>query len=78
MRVKKYFFVAICLLLVANAGAQTPSAIEIVKRVDENHRGKRMSSSVMGQSWMGSDFTNEDMMRESSIVNDYTHKLVTP
>jgi len=35
----------------------------------------KMSSSVMGQSWMGSDFTNDDMVRESSIVNDYTHRL---
>lgn len=34
----------------------------------------KMSSSVMGQSWMGSDFTNDDMVRESSIVNDYTHQ----
>jgi len=34
-----------------------------------------MSSSVMGQSWMGSDFTNDDMVRESSSVNDYTHEL---
>jgi hypothetical protein len=29
----------------------------------------------MGQSWMGSDFTNDDMVRESSIVNDYSHQL---
>ncbi|MCL2290287.1 MAG: outer membrane lipoprotein-sorting protein [Bacteroidetes bacterium] len=36
----------------------------------------RMSSSIMGQSWMGSDFTNDDLMRESSTVNDYTHRLV--
>ncbi len=35
----------------------------------------KMSSSVMGQSWMGSDFTNDDMVRQSSIVNDYTHQL---
>jgi outer membrane lipoprotein-sorting protein len=35
----------------------------------------RMSSSIMGQSWMGSDFTNDDLMRESSTVNDYTHRL---
>ena len=28
----------------------------------------------MGQSWMGSDFTNDDMVRESSTVNDYAHK----
>ena len=37
----------------------------------------KMSSSVMGQSWMGSDFTNDDIVRESSTVNDYTHQLET-
>lgn len=37
----------------------------------------KMSSSIMGQSWMGSDFTNDDMVRESSTVNDYTHRLET-
>lgn len=35
----------------------------------------KMSSSVMGQSWMGSDFTNDDMMRQSSAVNDFEHTL---
>ncbi|MDR1526231.1 MAG: outer membrane lipoprotein-sorting protein [Dysgonamonadaceae bacterium] len=35
----------------------------------------KMSSSVMGQSWMGSDFTNDDMVQQSSSVNDYTHRL---
>jgi outer membrane lipoprotein-sorting protein len=37
----------------------------------------KMSASVMGQSWMGSDFTNDDMVRQSSIVTDYTHKILT-
>ena len=36
----------------------------------------KMSASVMGQSWMGSDFTNDDMVRQSSTVNDYTHKIL--
>ena len=36
----------------------------------------RLSTSVMGQSWMGSDFTNDDMVRKSSILNDYTHQLL--
>jgi len=35
----------------------------------------KMSSSVMGQSWMGSDFTNDDLMQESSIVRDFTPHL---
>ncbi len=29
----------------------------------------------MMQSWMGSDFTNDDLVRESSIVKDYDHSL---
>jgi outer membrane lipoprotein-sorting protein len=36
----------------------------------------KMSSSVMGQSWMGSDFTNDDMVRESSIVKDDIQKII--
>ena len=28
------------------------------------------------QSWMGSDFTNDDLVRESSILRDYEHELV--
>ena len=31
---------------------------------------------MMMQSWMGSDFTNDDLVKESSIVVDYTHKLL--
>jgi hypothetical protein len=30
---------------------------------------------MMAQSWMGSDFTNDDVVRESSIVDDYEHVL---
>jgi len=135
----KYLLFVFCLLCATKAGAQTLSATEIVKRADDNRRGKssysevkmtivrptwtrdigikswskgedfsltlitspardkgqaflkrqkdlwnwqpsigrmiKMSSSVMGQSWMGSDFTNDDMVRESSVVNDYTHQL---
>lgn len=33
----------------------------------------KLPPSMMMQSWMGSDFTNDDLVRESSIVNDYTH-----
>ena len=31
---------------------------------------------MMLQSWMGSDFTNDDLVKQSSIVVDYTHKLL--
>jgi outer membrane lipoprotein-sorting protein len=36
----------------------------------------KLPPSMMGQSWMGSDFTNDDLVRESSIVIDFTHKFV--
>jgi outer membrane lipoprotein-sorting protein len=36
----------------------------------------KIPPSMMLQSWMGSDFTNDDLVRESSIIEDYTHTLV--
>jgi outer membrane lipoprotein-sorting protein len=36
----------------------------------------KIPGSMMMQSWMGSDFTNDDLVKESSIVTDYTHKLL--
>ena len=36
----------------------------------------KIPPSMMLQPWMGSDFTNDDMVKESSAVNDYTHKIV--
>ena len=36
----------------------------------------KIPPSMMMQSWMGSDFTNDDLVKESSIVKDYTHKLL--
>ena len=31
---------------------------------------------MMMQSWMGSDFTNNDLVRENSIVEDYNHRML--
>lgn len=36
----------------------------------------KLPPSMMLQSWMGSDFTNDDLVRQSSIVDDYTHTLL--
>lgn len=36
----------------------------------------KLPPSMMSQSWMGSDFTNDDMIREFSIVYDYRHKIL--
>lgn len=36
----------------------------------------KLPPSMMSQSWMGSDFTNDDLVKMNSIVEDYTHKLL--
>jgi len=36
----------------------------------------KIPPSMMMQSWMGSDFTNDDLVRESSIVVDYVHNYL--
>ncbi len=36
----------------------------------------KIPASMMLQSWMGSDFTNDDLVKESSLSKDYTKKLL--
>jgi len=39
-------------------------------------RTVKVPPSMMLQAWMGSDFTNDDLVKESSMINDYTHELI--
>ncbi len=36
----------------------------------------KLPPSMMMQNWMGTDFTNDDLVKQSSIVVDYTHSLI--
>ena len=36
----------------------------------------KLPPSMMSQGWMGSDFSNDDLLKESSIVVDYTHSII--
>jgi outer membrane lipoprotein-sorting protein len=36
----------------------------------------KIPPSMMFQPWMGSDFTNDDLLKASSIVTDYAHEIV--
>jgi hypothetical protein len=38
-------------------------------------RNIKLPPSMMSQSWMGTDFTNDDLVKESSVVEDYTHTI---
>jgi outer membrane lipoprotein-sorting protein len=35
----------------------------------------KLPPSMMSQGWMGSDYTNDDLLRESSVVEDYDHDM---
>jgi len=35
----------------------------------------KLPPSMMADGWMGSDYTNDDILKESSMVVDYTHKI---
>lgn len=36
----------------------------------------KLPPSMMMQNWMGTDFTNDDLVKQSSIVNDYEHSII--
>ena len=38
----------------------------------------KIPPSMMMGSWMGSDFTNDDLVKESTMIDDYTSTLITP
>jgi outer membrane lipoprotein-sorting protein len=35
----------------------------------------KLPPSMMSQGWMGSDYTNDDILKESSVVTDYVHEI---
>lgn len=36
----------------------------------------KIPPSMMLQAWMGSDFANDDLVKQNSIIQDYTHKII--
>jgi outer membrane lipoprotein-sorting protein len=38
----------------------------------------KVPPSMMMSSWMGSDFTNDDLVKESSMTSDYNARLINP
>jgi outer membrane lipoprotein-sorting protein len=49
----------------------SPNLWSYLPRVEKQ---MRIPPSMMLQSWMGSDFTNDDLVRESSVLDDYEHR----
>ena len=51
---------------------------EMWNYLPKTNKVMKIPPSMMMGSWMGSDFTNDDLVRESSMLNDYTYKLIKP
>ena len=49
---------------------------EMWQYVPRINRTVKLPPSMMMQSWMGSGFTNDDLVRSSSLVEDYEHTLL--
>ena len=49
---------------------------EIWQYIPSIERTIKMPPSMLNQSWMGTDMTNDDLVRESSLKNDYNKKIV--
>lgn len=49
---------------------------EIWNWLPDVNRTIKMPPSMMSQSWMGSDFSNNDLVRESSVITDYTYAML--
>lgn len=48
---------------------------EVWNWIPSVERTIKLPPSMMSQSWMGTDFTNDDLVKEASIVEDYTHRI---
>lgn len=49
---------------------------EVWNWIPSIERTIKLPPSMMMQSFMGTDFTNDDLVKQSSIVEDYDHKII--
>ncbi|HHC80660.1 MAG TPA: outer membrane lipoprotein-sorting protein [Flavobacteriia bacterium] len=49
---------------------------EVWNYIPSIERTIKLPPSMMMQNWMGTDMTNDDLVKQSSIVVDYTHKII--
>ena len=50
---------------------------EMWNYLPKTNKVMKVPPSMMMGSWMGSDFTNDDLVRESSMLDDYTYERIT-
>jgi len=55
--------------------ATLKNGVNIYNYLPKVDRTIKVPASMMGGSWMGSDFTNDDLVKESRMANDYRPKV---
>ena len=50
---------------------------EIWYYIPSIERNIKMPPSMMNQSWMGTDLSNDDLVRKTSMENDFNHELIS-
>ena len=51
---------------------------EMWNYLPKTNKVMKIPPSMMMGSWMGSDLTNDDLVKESSMLNDYSYQLIKP
>lgn len=49
---------------------------EVWNWIPSIERNIKLPPSMMSQSWIGTDFTNDDLVKEASITEDYFHRII--
>jgi len=49
---------------------------EVWNWIPSIERNIKLPPSMMSQSWMGTDFTNDDLVKEASVVEDYNQTII--
>jgi len=75
-RVEKRFFIRVLAPRKEQGTAWLKSDKNLWMYLPKLERDIRIPASMMLSSWMGSDFTNDDLVKMDSVVADYDHKII--
>jgi len=76
-RIKKRFFIRVLSPHKEKDTAWLKSDKNLWMYLPKLERDIRIPASMMLSSWMGSDFTNDDLVKMDSVVADYKHRILS-
>ena len=76
-RIEKRFFIRVLAPRKEKGTAWLKSDKNLWMYLPKLERDIRIPASMMLSSWMGSDFTNDDLVKMDSVVADYNHRILS-